>query len=154
MFVQDPIEAECNTGNGCCDHVSGAGTKFVFDLSADTNLANSFYIRTRADQAMPDNIIVRQLFSPNIFLIFHHYRGCVWQIWLHSEFLHSSWRPSCFWFCWNPADLLLPPHSRRGQDCHWHLWSFIKSQNQWPHASWGRNVILWRWGCSNGIKKV
>ena len=62
LFFQDSLAAECAAGNGCCDKVSGAGTKFVFDLSVDTNLANSFYIRTRGDKAMPDGIIVRTTF--------------------------------------------------------------------------------------------
>ena len=61
-FFQDSVGAECAGGMGCCDKVSGAGTKFVFDLSVDTNLANSFYIRTRGDKAMPENILVRTTF--------------------------------------------------------------------------------------------
>ena len=62
LFFQDSVGAECADGMGCCDKVSGAGTKFVFDLSVDTNLANSFYIRTRGDKAMPENILVRTTF--------------------------------------------------------------------------------------------
>ena len=70
LFFQDPLAAECAGGNGCCDKVSGAGTKFVFDLSVDTNKANSFYIRTRGDKAMPENILVRTTFHYDCFQYF------------------------------------------------------------------------------------
>ena len=133
--VQASVEGECATGPGCCDHVAIAGTKLVFDFTADTNLANSFYIRTNGEKAMPDEILVRKIWGIKNILLTFHCPGCVWQVWLHSELLHPG--PRGGWPQGHSAHLLRPPHIRWCQDRHRHLKSYNKCQNQWPHASWG-----------------